>query len=352
VFPEFTILGFLWVLLLLPLLLWWWFRQRRGGLRHPATSALAALPAARRHWALWGGAILRALALAALIVAVAGPRWPDRKTRIETEGISIELVVDLSSSSGVDDFEWDGVEVTRLEAIKRAFRLFVLGGKGPDGATLEGRPMDQIGLVTFSTGPDSACPLTLSHKVLLQILDQQQTRTTDDTNIADAIYLGLHRLKHAGPGRKVLVLLSDGENSLRTDSGKNAPSPISGRTTTQAAQRAAALDIPIYSIDPAPESPRPGRISVRDTSSPEVRAAGIRTLREVSEISGGEYFQADDTTKLLQVCRAIDKKERERIESFQYRKYHEGYPWFALGGFLLWGLAFVLERTIWRRLPG
>ena len=43
--------------------------------------------------------------------------------------------------------------------------------------------------------------------------------------------------------------------------------------------------------------------------------------------------------------------EQQRIETFYYRKYHEGYPWFAAASFLLLGGMLALERTFWRRVP-
>ena len=54
----------------------------------------------------------------------------------------------------------------------------------------------------------------------------------------------------------------------------------------------------------------------------------------------------------LQVVKdLIDALTKETITSFQYRRYHEGYPWFALAAFGLFLLAEVLSRTLWRRLP-
>ena len=58
-----------------------------------------------------------------------------------------------------------------------------------------------------------------------------------------------------------------------------------------------------------------------------------------------------DTATLLQTCRTIDKLERSEIQSFQYRRYHEGYPWLGPGALLLWGAALALEMTVWRRIP-
>ncbi len=243
---QFANPGFLLLALAAPLLLWVQLRGRRAALRHPAGRLLAALPAGRARLAHWGGAALRTLAFLLLAVALAGPRTPDLRTRIEAEGVAVVMLADVSGSMSTHDFDWQGQPISRLNAVKRVFRLFVAGGAGPDATPdggdarpFQGRPTDSIGLVVFATRPQTTCPLTLSHSVLLRLLDDEQPRSIpgeSETNISDAVALGLYRLKSAGPRRKVLVLLTDGEH--------NVPDPRSGWTPRQAAQIAASLDVP------------------------------------------------------------------------------------------------------------
>jgi Ca-activated chloride channel family protein len=336
---RFTEPAFLLLLLAVPPVLWWWLRQRRTALRYPATDWLAVLPRGRSRWAERSSVALRGTALALLIVALAGPRWPDRGSRIPTEGIAIQMVVDTSPSMGERDFDWQGLPLSRLEAAQKAFRLFVAGtkdGGDSDGPRFEGRPSDLIGLVTFGDRPEVTCPLTLSHAVLLHILARTEPLRVSETNISDALVLALYRVKDAAPKRKVLILLSDGEHNYLT--------PRSEWTPRQAGQIAANLGIPIYAIDSG------GDPGATDESS-AVREQGVRTLRDLARITGGKYFPARDADALLAVCRDIDQREREEIESFQYRRYHEGFRWFALAAFALFVSACVLDRTVWLRIP-
>jgi Ca-activated chloride channel family protein len=336
--PVFLLLN-----LLVPLVCWWWLRRRRSALRFPDTGWLVELPAGRKVWATRCGAVMRGTALALLVIALAGPRWPDRSSRIPTEGIAIQMVVDVSPSMRERDFDWYGLSLSRLEAAHKALSLFVVGNANPENASeprFEGRPNDLIGLVTFSDRPDVTCPLTLSHAVLLQLLadlfSENRTPPISETNISDALVLGLHRLKEARPQRKVLVLLSDGEH--------NYLAPRSEWTPRQAAQIAANLSIPIYAIDAGGDPETAAEPAT-------LREQGIRTLRDVARITGGQYFQARDADALLAVYRDLDQREREEIESFQYRRYHEGFRWFALAAFVLFVSACVLDRTVWLRVP-
>lgn len=348
----FTTPAFLLLALVLPPLLWWWLRRRRGAVRHPAVGLFAGLPAGRARLARLGGAALRGLALLLLVVALAGPRWPDLRTRIDAEGVAIVMAVDVSGSMAERDFDWDGEPISRLEAVQRVFRLFVAGGAealpGGANATFEGRPTDLIGLVTFATRPESTCPLTLSHSALLRLLDLEQPRSQPDesqTNVTDAVAIGLGLLEKAGPRRKVLVVLSDGEH--------NVAAPPSHWKTRQAGQIAASLRIPIYAIDASgSKSADPTREAV-ETPSPGAAPPGVggQTLQDLAHISLGRYFPARDTARLLEACRAIDRLERVPTSSYQYRRYHEGYPWFALASFVLFWTALAFDLTVWRRLP-
>src|ERR1700757_2584572 len=77
------------LLLGVPPLLWLWLRPRRGALRYPDTRALGSLPAGRRRTAHFGGVALRAAGLVFIVIAMAGPRWPDAGSRIPAEGAAI-----------------------------------------------------------------------------------------------------------------------------------------------------------------------------------------------------------------------------------------------------------------------
>jgi Ca-activated chloride channel family protein len=296
---RFTQPWLLLLLLLVPLVMRRWLRRPRPALRFPDAWMLGQLPAGRGRLVRQVSAGARVLALVLLIVALSGPRWPDQSTRIPTEGIAIAILVDVSGSMAEKDFDWQGEPIERIEAVRRAFGLFVKGGDGPDGQHLEGRSGDLISLVVFATRPDTICPLTLSHDVLVEELRKQEPRAIpgeSETNISDAILEGLTRLRKAGPKRKVILLLSDGEH--------NVVPTLSGYTPRQAAQIAGSLGIPIYAIDAGGE----GESALeKPVAGQPHRDVGLHTLHEVSRITSGQCFPAHDTAGLLEVCRSIDR---------------------------------------------
>jgi Ca-activated chloride channel family protein len=347
--PSFAQPAFLFLLLLVPPLLYHWRRSGRARLRFSDTGLVAGLPPGRSRRALWGGLALRGGGLALLIMALAGPRWPDAGTRLPTEGIAIAIVLDVSASMNERDFVWQDQAISRLEAVKNVFRLFVAGGETPGGDKLSPRSQDLIGLVTFATQPETACPLTLDHAALLKILDGEEARTLATeatTNPGDGIAWALVSLEKAPTRRKVLIFLTDGEN--------NVPPPA--LKPREAAQLAGNLDIPIYAIGAGPEFVPPDKSESSDqeptnNAKADGAVAARKTLQDIAHISRGAYFQAADGKSLADACSRIDELERTRIVSFQYRRYHEGFTWFAVAALVSWLLVLGLESTRWRRVP-
>src|SRR5579871_5559566 len=250
VMPSFA---YPWLLALLPLgpiVAGWRWRRRQPALRFSDGRLLSALPLGRGPMVRRLDAGLYGLAALSLVIAMSGPRLPI-PTPITTEGIALMMVVDVSGSMHQTDLDWDNAQMSRLAAASRIFSLFVKGGVGPDGQAFLGRPQDLMGLVAFASYPETVAPLTLSHLVLLQLLDQEQARPQEEgqTNIGDAIAEALIRLDTAGDRRKVIVLLSDGEH--------NFPGPSSAPTWMPriAGQRAADMGVTIYAIDVGSDAP-------------------------------------------------------------------------------------------------
>jgi Ca-activated chloride channel homolog len=336
---------FLLLILPMPLVIWRWLRRPIAALRYSDTRLLARLPSRDARLSVWVGAGLRGLVLLLLIVALAGPRWPDRGSRIPTEGISIQMILDNSGSMAEPDFDWHGEPMTRLEAAKRAFRLFVEGGREPELQVRGGRPNDLIGLITFASWPESPCPLTLDHGALLHVLDTVRPRTLpteSSTNIGNALAWGLYRMSSTHTGRKIIILLSDGEH--------NVPPPA--LTPRQAAQLAANQQVPIYAIEAAgpADSTKSEPLEAGDRSA-QVRQSATQSMQAIAQMTGGKYFRASDGDSLLRIYEDIDHLEREKIHSFFYRRYYEGYSLAGLAALAVYAAIRILEATLWLKTP-
>jgi Ca-activated chloride channel family protein len=331
-----------WLLLFAPLgvlMAWWLGRRRRPAVRYSAVSLADGSSRRTARLATWGGAGLRGLAVLLAVLAAANPRMPDLTTRLPVEGVAVVLVLDLSGSMNTPDYDPAAVPpVTRLDAAKSAFRLFITGGEA-DGVRYAGRPNDQIGLVTFAAVAETACPLTLNHPVLLQVLDGLRSKSGVDagTNLGDALgeaLVRLNQLEKAGDKRRrVVVVLSDGEH--------NAADKLS---PVQAAQLAARVGVPVYTVDCGGEAS--GTAEER-----KQRDDGRVVLEQVAALSGGQSLAANDPAELYRAFAQIDEWATAPVESFRYRRHVPFGWWCGLAVVAAVTLLGVLDRTLWRRIP-
>lgn len=346
----------LWLTLALVVLavVWWTERRRRHAVLYSSVELLRGLPVTLalriKRLLPW----LRTAGLLLVVVALARPQHGLQEFRVRTEGIAIQMCIDRSGSMQALDFTLDGERVDRLTAVKRVFRDFV-SGQG----SLPGRPDDLIGLIAFGGYAEAKAPLTLDHGALLQVLDavriprpitdargrvvnQQLLEEEMATAIGDALLMAVDRLKDVSAKSKVIILLSDGEQTA----GIAEPQ--------QGAQAARAFGIKIYSIGvgttgsvPFPAVDGFGRsVLVR-----QVVRLDEATLKSLAEASGGRYFNAQDTQSLVEVYAEIDRLEKTATEGRLYTEYRELYLWFLLPGLGLVILQVVLSATRFRSLP-
>ncbi len=341
--------GLLALLLVLPVLGWLWLRPSgRSALRFSDLEPLRVAGGEVWRWLRLTVPALRLAALACLIVAAARPQVPNTSRRTVVEGIAIQMVLDISSSMLDSDLS-DGRELkTRLDVVKDVFRRFVAGDEH-----LPGRPNDLIGMIRFARYPDSVCPLTLDHAVLLDAVNETQTvihmdgsgrwrgnRDEDGTAIGDGLALAVERLKDlkrtSGTGQqfvirsRVVILLTDGENNA----GMIAPE--------QAGELAAAYGIRVYTIlaGTGQRTPWGERLPVNDAA-----------LRAIAEKTGGQYFHARDPRSLARIYGQIDALERTRTEEQSHVEWGELAGGWLLAAFVCLAAGTLLDATILIKVP-
>jgi Ca-activated chloride channel family protein len=291
-----------------------------------------------------------------LVGALARPQAGRSESRISTEGVAIQMVLDISGSMRAMDFELDGKQESRVNAVKYVFKQFVAGNKALE---LAGRPDDLVGLVAFGGFADSKCPLTLDHGALQDIVAQldvakairdRRGRVINEdlldeeqsTAIGDGLTLALDRLRGVEAKSKVVILLSDGDNNA----GVIEPA--------EAAKIAAKMGIKIYTIGIGQTGYAPVPVEDKFGEMQLVRRAfrlDEDTLKGIAKETGGAYFNATDTEGLARVYAEIDKMEKSKVEEFSYTEYTELYLWPAVPGVALVLLASVLGLTRFRTVP-
>lgn len=349
-------------IVLIPLV---WIRarglHRRGAVRFSSVESLRPL---RVTWTIRTRFILpllRTLAIAALIIALARPQ-SGGAYRDTSEGIAIQMVLDVSGSMAEEDFIMAGRRVRRLDAVKKVFEDFVLGR-----GELRGRENDLVGMTTFAMFADTRCPLTLDHGSLRDLLketeipgwvDGQQARQHEEagyTALGDAIVLAADDLRRAGeqavagvPGAepaksRVMILLTDGADNPAPLPQADPPKPI------EAARAAATLGIKIYTIGAVGSAQRP-RSAFGLFRRPR---AGVdeAALKQIAQVSGGKYFRATDADSLVTIYDEIDRLERRHTGERMFHDNVYAAKVAMLTGLVLLMAELVLVNTRFRTIP-
>jgi Ca-activated chloride channel family protein len=321
--------AFLALLVVLPLLAWVAVRRvrRSASIRYSAVHDVVAAGAGKSAWVRGVPWILRALALAALIVALARPQTGITTENVLTEGIDIVLVLDVSSSMLAED-----LEPNRLVAAKAVASDFVAG-----------RRNDRLALVAFAGQAFTQAPLTFDYRVVQSLLAELDVGMIEDgTAVGMGLATAVKRLQASNAESKVVVLLTDG----RSNRGEIGP--------ITAAQMAQALGVRVYTIGAGSQGT--ARVPVADPLG-GTRYATMRvdidepTLREVAELTGGRYFRATDNESLASIYAEIDELERTEIEVENFTQYGEEFPIPLAAGLLFLFAELGLGQTLLRRLP-
>ena len=146
---------------------------------------------------------LRTLAFVLLAVALAGPRTPDLRTRIETEGVALVMFVDVSGSMARRGFVWNGDSIARLDAVKRVFRLFRWQRRRGGRSSFRGpsHGPHRAGYIRETPGNHPSTDPERFHAAAM--LDDEQPRQVpgeSETNLSDALAVGLEKLAMARCG--------------------------------------------------------------------------------------------------------------------------------------------------------
>ena len=316
------------LVLLVPLTGWyiWKVRKTQASMQVSSSQAFTSKTTTLRVYLRHLPFVFRTAAIAFLIVVLARPQSTDSWSNVNTEGIDIMMVLDISTSMLAQDLRPD-----RLEAAKTVAATFI-----------NGRPNDNIGLVVFAGESFTQCPLTADHEILLNLFkDIQCGMIEDGTAIGLGLANAVSRIKDSQAKSKVIILLTDGVNNR----GEIAP--------VTAAEIARTFGVRVYTIGVGTRGVAP---------TPVQTAAGIRmmnvsveideqVLTQIAAITGGQYFRATNNASLREIYSEIDQLERTKISVQEYSKKQEEYKNIALlvFGFLL--LEMLVRYLLLRKIP-
>ena len=240
------------------------------------------------------------LSLGFLLLSLARPQKTSEAVERWTEGIDIVLLIDVSESMRIEDFT-----PNRLEAAKKVAKAFTTG-----------RFQDRIGIVVFSGEAFSKAPLTTDYALISSYIEEIDFKIIEKggTAIGSALAVGTNRLRESDSQSKVIILLSDGDNTAGNIN------PIT------AAKIAHAYGIKLYTIGIGKEGKVPygrdmwGRRQYLDNTLDE------GTLREIASVGTGKFFRASNNKTLERVFAEINRLEKTEIKERHYKNTVDYYP--------------------------
>lgn len=227
----------------------------------------------------------------ATLFALARPYRQGAPIERETSARDLLLAVDLSGSMAQADLAGgDPAAKTevRLDVVKRVVGEFV-----------ERRRGDRIGLIVFGTGAFVQTPFTRDTSVVNQLLQETEVGMAGPkTALGDAVGLALNVLERSSAKSRVVIVLTDGN-----DTGSNVP-PV------QAARISAARGVTLHII------------GVGDPRAAGEEALNSAVLTRMATLTGGQFFRANDAAGMEQAYRALDALEpiAQRTTAYQPKK--------------------------------
>ncbi|MBT3207881.1 MAG: VWA domain-containing protein [Bacteroidetes bacterium] len=323
--PEFLYI----LLLLIPMIVWYLLKQKsaNASLQVSTIKPFAKAPLSYKHILKHLMFVLRILAFSLLVLVLARPQSTDNWENVTTEGIDIVLAIDISGSMLAEDFK-----PNRLEAAKDVAIEFI-----------SGRENDRMGLVIYSGESFTQCPLTTDHAVLINLFkDVKNGMIEDGTAIGLGLANAINRLKNSLAKSRVVILLTDGVNNQ----GEIAP--------ITAAEIAQTLGIRVYTVGVGTRgtAPYPAKDFFGNTVYQNVEVEiDEKTLKDIADLTDGQYFRATNNKSLANIYKEIDKLEKSKIEVKEYSKKQEEYLIWALYAAAILFFEIFIRNTILKYLP-
>lgn len=274
--------------------------------------------------------ILRLLALASLILAVARPQKGHNEEHSQGEGIDIVLCMDVSGSMGSRD-----ILPSRMEVAKQVAEDFV-----------RGRPVDRIGLVIFSGESFTQCPVTTDRNTLITQIRTLESRRylKDGTVIGEGLATAVDRLSESEGKSKVVILITD---------GKEDPPETRLIDPLTALEIAKSRSVRVHTIGMGAQATNIVEVTGHEQTNknPAIDFIDEELLRRIANETGGKYFRARDRDALRLIYDQIDKLETSPIEVTQYTRYEEKFIPFLFVALGLLLLEVLLRYTVFRRFP-
>ena len=254
----------------------------------------------------WLKIALWSLALFFFAIGLSRPQLGARLKEVETTGVEIMIVLDVSNSMLAEDYT-----PNRLERAKLAISRLV-----------DKMKQDRIGLIVFAGKSFVQLPITadyISAKIFLNSISTSSV-PVQGTAMGDAILTAIRGFSLESANSRAVILITDGEN--------HEDDPV------QAATEAKNLGIPVFAIGIGTDEGKPipagnGELLKDKEGNIVVTKLDEKTLSEVVEAGGGAYVRAGNSDFGLEaIVDKIHDMDKQQYKSVVFEDFDEQYMYF------------------------
>jgi Ca-activated chloride channel homolog len=290
-----------WLLALLPLpLLVYWllpsYKEEQDSLRLSFFSYISSAmgitpqPGAVVIKSNWLQKIIAPVCWGLIILALARPQRVEPPIQKIQPGRDVMLALDISQSMETPDFRTpDGKRMRRVDAVKQVVAEFILKRKN-----------DRIGLIVFGLAAYPVTPFTLDHDACIKILSQTDAGMAGpQTMIGDAIGLAIKQFDNSDAKQRVLILLTDGN-----DTGSRMP-------PRKAAEIASQRGITVHVI------------GIGDPHASGEDKVDYAALGNIAKVTGGQLFHGENRSELEKAYATLDAITPQNFKTLSYQPKRE-----------------------------
>lgn len=259
---------------------------------------------------------LQLVALAILVLTLAGPQFGSRLEEVKRNGIEMIIALDVSNSMLAED-----LKPNRLERAKQAINRL-----------LDRMDEDNIGLVVFAGSAYTQLPVTNDYASARMFLNTVSPKmvSRQGTAVGAAIDHAMNSFGPAADKSKTIVVITDGENH-------------EGNAVSQA-QKAAERGIVVHTIGLG--SPEGAPIPIQEAGQTTflkdrqgntvVSKMNEQMLQEIAAAAGGKYVRATNTSLgLSALFQDLQNMEEQELENRVYSEYDHQFRIPAIAVFFL-----------------
>jgi Ca-activated chloride channel family protein len=212
-------------------------------------------------------------------------------------GRDLLVAVDISGSMKIEDMQYQGQAIQRVDAVKMVVGDFV-----------KNRKSDRLGLVLFGTQAYLQAPLTYDRQTVNTLLQEAQLGFAgEQTAIGDAIGLAIKRLRTRPDAQRVLVVLTDGANTA----GELEP--------IKAAELAEKEHVKIYTIGFGADEMIVNNGFFGSRKVNPSADLDEPTMQAIADKTGGQYFRARNLEELHEIHQTLNRLEPIESEEEKFR---------------------------------